>query len=66
MYDDRLHIIYKFDLNGKERVNKFKIIEMDDYLQVYVTSGERWSQTRLYKEDVNKLIKYLGNVTWLK
>lgn len=58
-YDDRLNIKQSFKKNGKEYVNSFKMIEFDDYIQVYVKNGDKYGHCRLDRDAVKEVIKYL-------
>lgn len=54
MAENRLIIKYKFVQNGNILVNKLKIVQRPDFIQVYITNGKvketgqiKWAQFRL-------------------
>jgi hypothetical protein len=57
-YDDRLVIKQRFELNGKDRVNTAKLINYGDFVQMFVTSGNGYSQMRIDKDAALQLINY--------
>lgn len=61
-YDDRLQISQKFELNGFPRVNKLKLVEMSEFVQIYIMAGEHHAAIRLDRTAIEKIIKYLQNV----
>lgn len=60
-YDDRLIIKHAFEFKGKDRVNTLKLMELDDYIQVYLRNGEAYVSTRIDKNAALQLKDYLEN-----
>ena len=63
-FDDRIIIKQRFDFNGKHCVNSLKLIENDEFVQVYVNSGENGNrgQFRLYASQLQQLKEFLEKV----
>lgn len=68
-YDDRLIIKHQFKLEGQERINKLKLVEYVDFVQLFITNGKiketgqiKYAQFRLDTAAVQQMIEYLKNV----
>ena len=63
-FDDRIIIKQCFEFNGKNCVNTLKLIENDEFVQMYVNSGEHTNQGqfRLYSEQLQQLKEFLEKV----
>lgn len=66
MYDDRLIIKNEYEYNGGKRVDKLKIVNYDDFIQMFINNGksksselEKFAQIRLTKNNVIKVIEFL-------
>lgn len=68
-YDDRLIIKREFKLEGQECINKLKLVEYVDFVQLFITNGKiketgqiKYAQFRLDTAAVQQLKEYLENV----
>lgn len=68
-YDNRLIIKHQFKLEGQERINKLKMVEYVDFVQLFITNGKiketgqiKYAQFRLDTVAVQQLKEYLENV----
>lgn len=61
-YDSKLYIKQHYEQHGLKRVNNLKMVEFDEFVQVYVASAGKWAQIRLDKNAVQQMIEYLKNV----
>lgn len=68
-YDDRLIIKREFELDGNHLVNKLKMVEYVDFVQLFITNGKiketgqiKYAQFRLDAVAVQQLKEYLENV----
>ena len=63
-FDDRIIIKQKFEFNGKNCVNTLKLIENDDFIQLYVGNGDAANrgQFRLYPQQLQQLKEFLEKV----
>lgn len=61
-YNDRIIIKQHFMLNNLKRVNSIKLIEYDDFVQLYLNNGDHHASTRLDGEAIRQLKEYLDKV----
>lgn len=68
-YDNRLIIKREFELDGNHLVNKLKMVEYVDFVQLFITNGKiretgqiKYAQFRLDGAAVQQLKEYLENV----
>ena len=63
-FDDRIIIKQKFEHDGKNCVNSLKLIENDNFVQLYINSGEHANrgQMRLYASQLQQLKEFLEKV----
>lgn len=61
-YNDRIMIKQHFVLDDKPRINSLKLIEYDDFVQLYLNNGDHHASTRLDGEAVRQLKEYLYKV----
>lgn len=67
-YDDRLIIKREFNFNSVKRINKLKLVQNVDFVQIFINNGktlatgeEKYAQMRLDRSAIEKIIKYLQN-----
>ncbi len=65
--DNRLIIKRTFEQNGNTLVNKMKLVEYDDFIQVYITNGKvketgkiKWAQFRLDHVALQQVKEFLN------
>lgn len=68
-YDNRLIIKREFELDGNHLVNKLKMVEYVNFVQLFITNGKiretgqiKYAQFRLDATAVQQLKEYLKNV----
>lgn len=62
-YDDRLIIKHEFEMNGLPRVNKLKLVENVEFVQVWLNNGsDKTTNFRLDAHQVRQLKEYLEKV----
>lgn len=61
-FNDRIIIKQHFTLDNLPRVNSIKLIEYDDFVQVYLNNGDHHASTRLDGEAIRMLKEYLDKV----
>lgn len=62
MTDDRILLKYEFEKNGKRFVNTLKVVDNVEFVQIWLSNGERNTSYRMNKEQVEKLKIFLENV----
>jgi hypothetical protein len=65
--DNRLIIKRTFEQNGNTLVNKMKLVEYDDFIQVYITNGKvketgqlKYAQFRLDNDALQQVKEFLN------
>ena len=60
-YNDRIIILERFKSNNEHKLNKLKLVENDDFIQVWV-KGRHSASMRLNKVAVQQLKEFLNKV----
>ena len=63
-FDDRIIIKQRFEYKGLARINTLKLIENDEFVQLYVNSGDNCNRAhfRLYPQQLKELKEFLEKV----